>query len=341
MIKFSGSTVLGLALSFMFTLPAHAGPTLDAVKQRGELKCGVNTGSAGFSAPDKDGSWRGLDVDFCRVIAAAVLGDATKVQFVPVTSETRFPTLKAGEIDVLIRQTTTTLSRDSSLGLMFEPPIFYDGQGVMVSAASGIKSAKDLNGASICVQPGSTTELNVQDYFRSNSMNFKPVVIESLDQVTNTFFSGRCDALTSDRSDLASARSIAANPNDYILLPEVLSKEPLAPVVRQGDDQWFLIVKWAIFATFAGEEKKLGRETIEAARTGNSDPEVARFLGEDPGIFAGLGLAPDWAYQIIKQVGNYGEIYEANVGPSTPLGLDRGLNRIWTDGGLLYAPPFR
>ncbi|AGT10656.1 amino acid ABC transporter substrate-binding protein [Paracoccus aminophilus] len=341
MIKGSWFAALGLALPFMSALPAHAGPTLDAVKQRGELKCGVNTGSAGFAAPDKNGVWRGMDVDFCRVIAAAVLGDASKVQFVPVSPETRFPTLQAGEIDVLIRQTSTTLSRDSSLGLLFEPPIFYDGQGVLVSAASGITSAKELDGASICVQPGSTTELNVQDYFQKNGMEFKPVVIESLDQVTNTFFAGRCDALTSDRSDLASARSIAVNRDDYVLLPEVLSKEPLAPVVRQGDDQWFLIVKWAIYATFVGEEKQLGRETIDAAATSSTDPEVARFLGKDPGVFAGLGLKPDWAYQIIKQVGNYGEIYNANVGPSTALGLERGLNRMWTEGGLLYAPPFR
>lgn len=324
-----------------FAGAAEAGVTLDAVKARGELKCGVNTGAAGFSAPDKDGVWRGLDADFCRVVAAAVLGDAKKVQYVPVTSETRFPTLKAGEIDVLIRQTTTTLSRDSSLGLLFEPPIFYDGQGVLVTKASGITSVKQLNGAAICVQPGSTTELNIQDYFRSNKLEFKPVVIESLDQVTNTFFSGRCDALTSDRSDLASARSIATNPDDYVLLPEVLSKEPLAPVVRQGDDQWFLIVKWAIYATFIAEEKKLTRDSVDASRSDSRDPEVSRFLGSDPDIYAGLGLPADWAYQIVKQVGNYGEIYEANVGTSTALGLDRGLNRMWSDGGLLYAPPFR
>ncbi|WP_136617931.1 MULTISPECIES: amino acid ABC transporter substrate-binding protein [Mesorhizobium] len=342
MDKTSGALALTWALCVSTTTGiAHAGATLDTVKARGQLKCGVNTGAAGFSAPDKNGVWHGLDTDFCRVVAAAVLGDATKVQFVPVTSETRFPTLQSGEIDVLIRQTTTTLSRDTSLGLLFEPPIFYDGQGVMVAAASGIKSVKDLNKASICVQPGSTTELNIRDYFHGNNMEFQPVVIESLDQVTSTFFSGRCDALTSDRSDLASSRSIAANPNDYVLLPEVLSKEPLAPVVRQGDDQWFLIVKWAVYATFIAEEKKLGRDNVEAARTSSSDPEVARFLGSDANIYAGLGLPADWAFQIVKQVGNYGEIFEANVGPSTPLGLDRGLNRLWSDGGLLYAPPFR
>lgn len=320
---------------------ACAGPTLDAVKQRGRLKCGVNTGAAGFSAPDNQGVWRGFDADFCRAIAAAVLEDAHKVEFVPVTALTRFPTLQSGEIDVLLRQTTATLSRDSSLGLIFGPTIFYDGQGIMVSTKSGITSAKQLDGASICVQPGSTTELNISDYFRVNKMTFRPVVIENLDEVSSTFFSGRCDALTSDRSDLASTRATAANPSAYALLPEVLSKEPLSPAVRQGDDQWLLIVRWVIYATLIAEEKKIGKASIDGALVSSTDPEVARLFGKEPGLAKGLGLRDNWAYQVVRQVGAYGEIYETNLGSATPLALKRELNRLWNDGGLHYSPPAR
>jgi general L-amino acid transport system substrate-binding protein len=314
--------------------PALAGPTLDAVKARDRLKCGVNTGAPGFAAPDDKGAWRGLDADFCRVIAAAVLGDANKVEFIPTTAQTRFPTLQAGEIDVLLRQTTMTLSRDTGLGLLFGPPIFYDGQGIMVRAKAGFTSAKALDGASICVQPGSTSEMNISDYFRGNNLAFNPVVIENLDEVTNAFFSGRCDALTSDRSDLASARSIAEN-------PEVISKEPLAPVARQGDDQWFTIVRWAVYATMIAEEKKVSKATIDDALAKSQDPEVTRLFGKEPDLSKGLGLSDQWAYNIVKQVGNYGEIYDANIGPATPLAMQRDLNRLWSDGGLIYAPPAR
>jgi general L-amino acid transport system substrate-binding protein len=334
--------ILAVALSCLCfgAIGALAGPTLEAVKARGILKCGIAGDAPGFSAPDSKGVMKGLDADICRAVAAAVLGDANKVQFTPLTSQTRFPALQAGEIDLLSRTATMTFTRDTSLGLLFAPVVFYDGQGVMVAKKLGVNSAKDLNGATICVQPSTTTELNLADYFRANNLKFTPVVIESLDQARNTFFAGRCDAITDDRSSLASDRTVAPNPDDYMILPETISKEPLAPVVRQGDDQWYAVVRWTIYALIAAEElgvtKQNAREKLK-----NGSPEVQFLLGKDTGSSRGLGVGSDWAYKAIEQVGNYGEIYENGLGDKSPLKIPRGLNKLWTDGGLMYAPPIR
>jgi general L-amino acid transport system substrate-binding protein len=319
---------------------ALAGPALDAVKARGVLKCGVSGEAPGFSAPDSKGVMRGMDADICRSVAAAVLGDANKVQFALLTSTTRFPALQSGEVDILSRTSTMTFTRDTTLGLLFAPVVFYDGQGFMVTKKSGIKSAKDLNGATICVQPSTTTELNLADYFRANNLKFTPVVIESVDQARNTFLSGRCDVLTDDRSSLASDKTLAPNPDDYIFLPETISKEPLAPAVRQGDDQWFTIVRWTIYALITAEELGITKDNVDD-KLKNGTPEMQYLLGSDPQAARGLGLSPDWAYKIIKQVGNYAEIYEAGVGDKSALKIPRGLNKLWTAGGLMYAPPIR
>ena len=330
----------GTLLFGAFAAPAAAA-TLDTVKQRGTLICGVTTGLAGFSIADQQGRYTGLDVDTCRAIAAAVLGDASKAKFVPATAQQRFTLLQSGEIDVLTRNTTWTLLRDTDLGLMFAPVNYYDGQGFMVAKKLGVKSAKELDGASICVQPGTTTELNLADYFRANHMNFKPVVIEQLDEVENAFFSGRCDAYTTDRSGLAGTRSgRAQNPDDYIILPEVISKEPLAPAVRHGDDDWFAIVKWTIFALIAAEEKGITSKNVEEMKK-SDDPEIKRMLGVTAGGGKALHLDEGWVVNIVKQVGNYGEIFDRNVGKDSPLKLERGLNALWDKGGLMYAMPFR
>jgi general L-amino acid transport system substrate-binding protein len=319
---------------------AEAGPTLDAVKARGMLKCGVAGDAPGFSAPDSKGAMTGLDAGICRAIAAAVLGDAGKVQFVPTNTQTRFPTLQSGEIDLLSRTATMTFTRDTTLGLLFGPPVFYDGQGLMVAKKLGVKSAKELNGATVCVSPGTTSELNLADYFRANKMEFKPVVIENLDQVRSTFFSGRCDVMTDDRSTLASNRTVAPNPDDFVILPETISKEPLAPVVRQGDDQWFTILRWVVYGLMTAEELGITQANVDEKKASGT-PEMQFLLGKDEASSKGLGLKSDWTYQAIKQVGNYGEIYNASVGEGSPLKLSRGINELWTKGGLLYAPPIR
>ncbi len=328
-----------MGLSFGAT-QVQAGPTLDAVKARGMVKCGISGEAPGFSAPDSKGVMRGLDADICRAIAAAVLGDANKVQFVPLSTQARFPALQSGEIDLLNRTATMTFTRDTSLGLLFAPVVFYDGQGLMVAKKSGIKTAKELNGATICVQPSTTTELNLSDYFRANNLKFTPVVIESLDQIRQAFFAGRCDASTDDRSSLASNRTIAPNPDDYEILPETISKEPLAPVIRQGDDQWMTIVRWTIFALIDAEELGVTKANVDEKLKSGS-PEVKYLLGSDAQAARGLGLSADWAAKAIKQVGNYGEIYETTVGSKSALKIPRGLNKLWTDGGLMYAPPIR
>ncbi|MDR3517302.1 MAG: amino acid ABC transporter substrate-binding protein [Azospirillaceae bacterium] len=321
---------------------AMAATTLEAVKARGSVQCGVNVGLPGFSAPDSTGKWSGLDVDYCRAVAAAVLGDAKKVSYIPLSAQQRFQALQSGEVDLLSRNTTWTLSRDTSTGFNFAPTTFYDGQGFMVAKSLGVKSAKDLNGATVCVQQGTTTELNLADYFRANGMTFKPVVIEQVDQTFDTFFSGRCDVVTDDSSALASERASAAKkPDDYLILPEIISKEPLAPAVRQGDDKWFAIVKWAVFATFDAEEKGISSANVDDFVKNSKDPDIQRILGVSPGLGAALGVDEKWAYNIIKQVGNYGEIFERNVGVNTPLKLERGLNAQWNKGGLIYAPPLR
>jgi general L-amino acid transport system substrate-binding protein len=321
--------------------PALAGPTLDKVKKAGYVTCGVNTGLAGFSMADREGHYTGLDVDTCRAVAAAVLGDATKAKFVPATAQQRFTLLQSGEIDILTRNTTWTLTREGDLGFVFAPVTYYDGQGFMVAKQSGVKSAKELNGATVCVQSGTTTDLNLSDYFRTNKMSFKPLVIEKLDEAENAFFSGRCDAYTTDRSGLAASRAAkATNPDDYVILPEVISKEPLAPAVRQGDDEWLNIVKWSVYAMINAEEKGVDSKNVDAMKK-SEDPEVQRMLGAIPGMGKSLHLDEAWAYTIIKQVGNYGEVFERNVGKSSPLKLDRGINALWNQGGLMYAMPVR
>ncbi len=314
--------------------------TLDDVRSRGYLRAGVNGSVFGFSMPDKQGVWKGLDVDTAKAVAAAVFGDANKVKFVPLTAVQRLPALQSGEIDVLCRNTTQTLTRETKNGLNFVHVNYYDGQGFLVPKKLGIKSAKELDGATVCVLPGTTTEMNAADYFRSHGMKWKPVVIENTAELNKAFFAGRCDCLTSDASQLAAQRSVAPNPKDYVLLPEIISKEPLAPVVRHGDDQWYDIVNWTVMALIEAEELGITSKNVDKMLK-SKNPQVQRFLGVTPGMGKALGLDDKWAYNIIKQVGNYGEIFERNVGVNTPLGLERGLNALWTKGGLMYAAPFR
>jgi general L-amino acid transport system substrate-binding protein len=320
------------------TAPAPASLTLDAVRQKGFVQCGVNTGVAGFSAPDSKGVYTGIDVDLCRAVAAAVFGDSTKVRYTPLTAQQRFTALQSGEVDILARNTTWTITRDTSLGLNFVGVNYYDGQGFMVHRRLNVKSAKQLNGATVCVQPGTTTELNLSDYFRANRMTFKPVVIEKLDEVLNAYFAGRCDVYTTDHSGLISTRaSRAPKPEDHIILPEIISKEPLGPAVRHGDDRWFDVVKWAMFAMLEAEEMGLTSKNIDQ-QAESQNPTVQRFVGASGDIGKMLSLDNKWAYNIVKQVGNYGESFDANL---KPLGFERGLNRLWNQGGLMYAPPIR
>lgn len=314
--------------------------TLDEVKKRGELNCGVSTGLPGFSAPDEKGNWTGLDVDGCRAIAVAALGDAKKVKYVPLNAKERFTALQSGEIDVLVRGTTWTLVRDTSLGLNFAGVNYYDGQGFMVSKKLGVKSAKELNGAAICIQSGTTTELNLADYFKENKMQYQAVVFDTHDATIKGFEAGRCDVLTSDQSQLYGLRTHLPHPDEAMLLPEVISKEPLGPVVRQGDDAWFNIVRWTFFAMLNAEEMGLTSENIDSMKD-SKNPGVRRFVGLEGIKGESLGLADDWAYQIVKQVGNYSESFERNVGQGSPLKIARGLNALWKDGGIQYAPPIR
>lgn len=340
-MKFLGRAAVA-ALAFVgITGSAQAGPTLDAIKQRGQLICGVNTGLGGFALPDSAGKWQGLDVDICRAVAAAIFGDAEKVKWVPTTAQQRFTALQTGEVDILSRNTTWTLSRDTQLGLNFAAVTFYDGQGFMVPKKLGVKSAKELSGATVCVQPGTTTELNLADYFRANNMELKPVVIEQLQELNAAFFSGRCDVYTTDASGLASIRTNDApkgQSDDYVILPEIISKEPLGPAVRHGDDQFFDIVKWACFALLEAEEYGITKANVEQMAKDSKNPSVQRLLGTTPGNGKAIGLDEAWVVNIIKAVGNYGEIYERNI---TPLGLPRGVNNLWNKGGLMYSPPAR
>jgi general L-amino acid transport system substrate-binding protein len=316
------------------------GATLDEVRARGVLVVGVNTGLAGFSMPDDKGVWKGLDVDTAKAIAAAVFGDANKVKYIPLTAVQRLPALQSKEVDVLCRNTTATLTRETVNGLNFAHPNYYDGQGFLIPKKLGVKSAKELKGATVCVLPGTTTEMNAADFFRKSGMPWKPVVIENNAELNKAFFAGRCDSLTSDASQLAAVRSVAPNPADYIILPEIISKEPLAPAVRHGDDQWYDIVNWTVMALIEAEELDITSATVDEMLK-SKDPQVQRFLGVSPGFGKALGLDEKWAYNIIKQVGNYGEIFDRNVGLKTPLALERGLNDLWTRGGLMYAIPFR
>jgi general L-amino acid transport system substrate-binding protein len=327
-----------LLVLFLFAGNAAAQSTLDTVKSRGYVQCGVNTGLAGFSQPDSKGVWRGIDVDVCRAVAAAVLGDAGKVRYTPLTAQQRFTALQSGEVDILSRNTTWTITRDTSLGLNFVGVNYYDGQGFMVPKKLNVKSAKQLNGATVCVQPGTTTELNLADYFRSNRMTFKPVVIEKLEEVLNAYFAGRCDVFTTDHSGLIALRSSRApKPDDHLILPEIVSKEPLGPAVRHGDDRWFDVVKWSMFAMLEAEELALSSKNIDD-QAKSANPSIQRFVGATGDIGKMLGIDNKWALNIVKQVGNYAESYDANL---KPLGFERGLNRLWNQGGLMYAPPIR
>ncbi|WP_374448076.1 amino acid ABC transporter substrate-binding protein [Stella sp.] len=333
--------VAGAALAAFAVGPAQAGKTLDAVKQRGQLICGVSPSTAGFSRPNNQGAWEGLDVDFCKAVAIALFGDASKVRYVSTTSPQRFPALQSGEVDMLSRTTTATLTRDTVNGFNFAPVTFYDGQGFMVPKKLGVKSAKELNGATVCVSPGTTTELNLADYFRAQKMQFKPVVIEKVDEIRAAYFSGRCDVYTTDASGLAAMRAVdAPNPEDHLILPEIISKEPLAPTVRHGDEEFADVVRWAVYATIEAEELGITSKNVDQMLK-SEDPGIKRFLGVTPGNGKALGLDEKWAYNIVKQLGNYGEIFERNVGKNTPLKLERGLNDLWTRGGLQYAQPFR
>jgi general L-amino acid transport system substrate-binding protein len=337
--------IAGVAAAAVFAFAGQAlaqgaaGPdTVGAIRARGQLVCGVAINSAGFALPDSRGEFRGLDVDTCRAVAAAILGDATRVRFLPNTTVQRFPMLQSGEIDILVRNTTWTLGRESSLGLAFAGINFYDGQGFMVRRNSGVTSARQLDGATVCVQPGTTTELNLADYFRTNRMRFTPVVIENVEEIRAAFVSGRCDAYTNDASSLASFRATQQNPNDFLLLPELISKEPLGPVVRKGDWRYFDIVRWSLFAQIAAEELGVTSANVEEMARTSTNPDVQRLLGRTGDLGRSMGLNNDWVVQIIRQVGNYGEMYERNI---TPIGIPRGVNNLWNNGGLHYAPPIR
>jgi general L-amino acid transport system substrate-binding protein len=320
---------------------AQAGKTLDAVKARGQVVCGVNTSGPGFSSADSQGKWSGLDVDFCRAVAAAVLKDADKVKYVPLNSQQRFASLQAGEIDVLSRNSTWTLSRDASLGVVFTGINYFDGQGFMVPKKLKIDNVSKLNGATLCVQAGTTSEKNVADYFGARGMKYKSVVFDTAEAITSAFFAGRCQVYTTDMSDLAGARTKAPKPEDYVILAQVISKEPLGASVRRGDDEWFEIVRWTQFALLEAEENGLTQANVDQQKSTNKDPGVQRFLGTSEDMGKLLGLDAEWAYRIVKQVGNYGESFERNLGAKSPLNLPRGANNLWTKGGLMYAPPIR
>ena len=319
---------------------AQAG-TLEDVRAKGFIQCGVSQGLPGFSNADDSGKWTGLDVEMCEAVAAAVFGDKNAVKYTPLSAKQRFTALSSGEIDILSRNTTWTMTRDTQLGLNFAGVNYYDGQGMMVPTALGVSSATELDGANICTNTGTTTELNITDYFRANGMSFNLVAFEKADEVVAAYDAGRCDVYTTDRSGLAAQRGKLTNPDNHVVLPEIISKEPLGPVVRQGDDVWFNIVRWSLNAMINAEEMGITSENINQMTYNEITPAEARFIGKEGKFGAELGLADDWAYQIIRQVGNYGESYERNVGPNTPLKLDRGVNALWSQGGILYAAPIR
>ncbi|ACE90951.1 MULTISPECIES: amino acid ABC transporter substrate-binding protein [Rhizobium] len=331
-----GAAVLALGA------PAASATTLGDVKAKGFVQCGVNTGLAGFAAPDASGNWAGFDVDFCKAVASAVFGDPTKVKFTPLSAANRFPALQSGEIDVLARNTTWSINRDTALGLNFRFVNYYDGQGFMVRKSLNVKSALELSGASVCVQSGTTTELNLADYFKANNLQYNPVVFEKLDEVNAAYDAGRCDVYTTDQSGLYSLRLTLKNPDEHAILPEIISKEPLAPAVRQGDDQWFDIVSWVGYAMINAEEFGITQANVDDMKN-SPNPDIKRFLGveADTKIGTDLGLTNEWAYNIVKNVGNYGEVFERNIGQGSPLKIARGLNALWNKGGIQYAPPVR
>ncbi|MBE0414273.1 amino acid ABC transporter substrate-binding protein [Yoonia sp.] len=335
-VLFGALTVTGLVAG------VASAATLDDVKARGTLNCGVSTGLAGFSVPDANGVWKGFDVGVCRALAAAVLGDPMAVEFVPTTGQTRFTALASGEIDILARNTTWTFSRDVDLKFDFVGVNYYDGQGFMVPKALGVSSAKELDGATVCIQTGTTTELNLADFFRTNNISYEPVPIETNAEAQQQYLAGACDVYTTDASGLAATRATFENPGDHILLPEIISKEPLGPLVRHGDNEWADITRWTLNALIAAEELGVTSANVaELAAAPTDNPEINRLLGSEGELGAMLGLAPNWALNAIAAGGNYGELFEQNIGESTPIGLARGLNAKWTEGGLIYSPPFR
>jgi len=328
------------AVAAVVSVGVSAG-TLEDVVAKGHVQCGVSQGLPGFSNPDESGNWTGIDVDMCRAVAAAVLGDAGAVKFTPLSAKERFTALQSGEVDILSRNTTWTLVRDTALGLNFAGVNYYDGQGFMVRKDLGVKSATELSGASVCTNTGTTTELNVSDYFRFMGMELKLVAFEKADEVVGAYDAGRCDVYTTDRSGLAAQRGKLGSPDDHMVLPEVISKEPLGPVVRHGDDQWFDIVKWTLYAQLEAEEVGINSGNVDNMKATSTNPTVKRLLNVEGDLGKNLGLGGDWAYNIVKQVGNYGESYERHVGPNTPLKLARGVNNLWSNGGLMYPMPAR
>ncbi|MEP7029959.1 MAG: amino acid ABC transporter substrate-binding protein [Pseudolabrys sp.] len=328
------------ALIAAFAAQSVSAQTLKTVKDRGMLNCGSNGTLAGFGLPDAQGKWTGLDVDYCKALAAAVLGDANKVKFVPLSAKDRFTALQSGEVDVLARNTTWTSSRDTSLGLNFAGVDYYDGQGFMVRKTLKVNSALELNGASVCVQQGTTTELNLADYFRASKMTVKTVTFATANEAIKAYDAGRCDAYTTDASGLYSERLRLANAADHIVLPEIISKEPLGPAVRHGDDQWFDIAKWTLYALINAEELNITQKNIGEMMS-STNPDVKRFVGTEGNYGEQLGLSKEWAVNIVKAVGNYGEVFDRNVGAGSPLKIDRGLNKLWSKGGIQYAPPIR
>ncbi len=332
--------ILALAAAVSFAAGSAAAGTLDDVKKKGYLDCGINTGLIGFAAPDDKGVWTGFDVDMCRAIAVAVFGDAEKVKYTPATGKSRFPILSSGEVDVLSRNTTWTFSRDVNLGFEFVGVNYYDGQGFMVHKSLGVKSAKELDGASVCIQTGTTTELNLADYFKTNGMKIEPIAIETNNEARPLYEQGRCDVYTTDASGLAATRAQMAVPSDHLILPEIISKEPLGPLVRHGDHQWGDVVRWTLNVMIIAEELGVTSANVDEMKN-SKNPEIQRLLGVSGEYGESLGLSKDWAYNIIKAIGNYGESFDHHLGPNTVIGLERGLNALWSKGGILYAPPFR
>jgi general L-amino acid transport system substrate-binding protein len=339
-VTMCGTTVLGAALALGSGVAASSAQTLKKVQDRGSLMCGVSQGLPGFSSPDDKGNWTGFDVDVCRAIAAAVFNDPAKVKFLPLSAKDRFTALQSGEIDVLARNSTWTSSRDSSLGITFTAVNYYDGQGFMVRKSLKVNSALELNGASVCAQTGTTSELNLADYFRANNMKYEITAFVTADETVKAYEAGRCDAFTTDVSQLYAEKLKLSNANDHVILPEIISKEPLAPAVRRGDDQWLAVVKWVQFAMLDAEELGVSSKTVDEAMK-SPQPEIKRLLGTEGVYGEQLGLTKDWVVRIVKQVGNYGEVFDRNVGTGSKLGITRGLNRLWTKGGIQYAPPIR
>ena len=340
-VKMNKSVLFGAMTVASLAAGAAAAGTLEDVQARGKLNCGVTTGLVGFAAPDANGEWKGFDVAVCRAVAAAVLGDNMAVEFVPTTGKTRFTALASGEIDMLARNTTWTLSRDVDLKFTFVGVNYYDGQGFMAPKELGVSSAKDLDGATVCIQTGTTTELNLADFFRANNISYEPVPIETNAEAQQQYLAGACDVFTTDASGLAATRATFENPQDHVLLPEIVSKEPLGPLVRHGDNEWGDIVRWTLNALITAEELGITSANLAEMSAGTNNPEINRLLGTEGTLGAMLGLSATWANDAIAVSGNYGEVFEANIGESTPIGLARGLNAQWTDGGLIYSPPFR